>query len=159
MCLVTVNKYPNKACTDILVYKIFIVKQDKKGKKMLYPPIMTNEVFYPYSYGTVLKPKRIPFIEKILICFFRLFGKNFAVKEVKDPITKAICNYYKVRESYLHCINSFHRESLKEMMEGLICRNNNNCYQIFRCHIPKGTKYYMSLDGKYLAAKKLILIP
>lgn len=128
MCLVTSQREPKIAEEDIICYKVLI-----KNRDGLYSPILN------VKYNIELN-----------IAHGELEITEVRIKNTADCIYPYNIALYCIRGGVLHCYKSKHnaKEHRKWSCNSVV----------YKCIIPKGSKYYVSIDDIEICSDKLILL-
>lgn len=141
MCLNTYQKKPKKAHKDIKVYKV-LEKYYSGGvikyKAPFYPNFLGNANFYYYEPGKVHKPVRE--------------GNEKQYWSIQPDITHPGV-IRKVSEGWLHAF--IFKMGANQLVDTRNNRFHNNSV-VVEMTIPKGAKYYESIDGIEICTDTLV---
>lgn len=140
MCLITEQKTPLIAESDIIVYK-----QVRNVEDNLNLVLSTNQSF-PYTlkklYETEIKPR-------VLQRF------SYADYIVDEYYTKVYGNDYRYNQELLQLAEGFHFYRNLDRVEP-IKRRNDAFYCIVKCIVPAGAIYYVDSTGLGISNKIII---
>lgn len=130
MCLVSKWIFPRKAKEDIVCYKVFIVTQNPDTHEII-------EAVTPFMYEEVNILQPIKAISK---------------KSLLKRWWHGICEPYIKTDGYIHTVRNI------SLAKELIKYYQINGGEIFKCIIPKGTKYHVGEGNTDLCSKTIKVI-
>lgn len=131
MCLVSKSNEPLIAVHDIHCYKAL--------KKLYSPTFNRDEFFSPFQHSRYYLNA---------VNYASLHTSNFDV--IEHPTGE---KFYYIREGFLHCFTDKGISSLNDDDYNFTSPFSN--LSLFECYIPKGSKYFISEDGKEICSNKL----
>lgn len=127
MCLLSKWRFPRKAKKDIVCYKLLMVLPINPEKIQFVTPFMHDVID----------------IHKPIIAT----SNGTLLEKWWDGITSPYTKTY----GYIHTY--FNKEEAEKCADSLELSN----YKIFKCIIPKGTKYHIGIKGDYCSKMIVIL--
>ena len=130
MCLISKWRFPKKAKKDIVCYKVYIVIQNSCTHEIV-------KAVTPFMYEEVNIYQPI---------------KAISNKSLFERWWNGICNPHEKADGYIHTLYSI------SLAKELIKFYQINNAKIFKCIIPKGTKYHIGEDNRDLCSKTIKVI-
>ena len=127
MCLISKWIFPRKAKKDIVCYKLLVVLPTDSEKVQFVTPFMYDEVDI---HKPIIATSKVKLLEKWW-------------DRITNPYTKTY--------GYIHTYFT------KENAEGCANSLELSNYKIFKCIIPKGTKYHIGTCGDYCSKMIVVL--
>ena len=139
MCIIlkSITETPKVAESDIITYKILeVVKDESTGKESYYSPFSQNRL--QYNIGKL-------YTEHI--------GRTEDVQTSYDMVRGfEKCKYAKTTTG-LYSFKGYDKLQLLIMASIM-----NTKYKLFRCKVPKGSKYYSTDDGEEIVSDNLVIL-
>lgn len=132
MCLLAYNQPPKIATDDIPIFKYLFYNDTDNTWRTLYTLTEVPE-------------------NGILI---GEFTRKFDKQRYKNQITHQKRSHLQINSGFIHAFTTaFARNSIFPYYK----QYNNKYTFLIRSYIPKGTQYHISIDGREICAKKIIL--
>ena len=141
MCIIlkSITESPKVAESDIITYKVLeVVEDETTGKESFYSPLSQNSL--QYNIGKL-------YTEHI--------GRTEDVQDSYDMVRGIEkCKYTKTTTG----LYSFKDINAARALLIMLTQNLLRKYKIFRCEVPKGSKYYSSNKEDEIVSDNLVIL-
>jgi len=141
MCIIlkSITETPKVAESDMITYKVLeAVEDETTGKESYYSPLSLNRL--QYTIGKL-------YTEPI--------GKTEDVQDSYDMVRGfEKCKYAKTTTG----LYSFKGIDKAKFLISNMFSTMNIKYKLFRCKVPKGSKYYSRDDGEEIVSDNLVIL-